>query len=1472
MFGRVVAPGAMYGSMASTAASLCAGPEHAAGRVTLTDMRFHVPLVLPEGAEEGGEPGRTVQVVLGAGDGPKPRSVEIYSRGEDESGWTLHAEVWAGVGASEAAGGADLDALKEGLWERDAAGFYRWFAGAGVALGPSFHVIRSLWAGAGEVVGEVSLSAELSEPGVIVHPVLLDGCFQVLMQAMKERAEDRADGEGEATPSYLPFGWERLWLRGALPERVTCHARLREPAGGASAEVVAADLWLYEEDGTEVGGVSGLVLKRATRAAFMAVAGGLRDLLYAPVWRAGEFTGGLRRPEYLPSPEAAVAEAGGVAGHLSAEGLTAERTGALAEELERASRGYAVRGLDELGWEREPGEEVAEDDLRRRLKVVTEHARLFGRVLGLAADAGVLERAGEGGDGVPIWRVLPGAGEAVEPGGGAAEGTGGVEMGLLSRCGGSLAEVLRGRVEPLALLFDDEGGVSAAELYGSAPTARALNGLLSGVLGAAVSGLPAGGVVRVLEVGAGTGGSTGAVLSRLPAGRFEYDYTDVSTGFFAGARERFAGVAGLRYGVLDIEREPAGQGYAAHGYDVVVAANVLHATRDMRETLAHCRGLLAPGGLLVMLEGLRGQGWLDLTFGMLEGWWRFAEGGDGYRGAAGPLMGAGEWRRALADAGFEEAVVLGEEEGMAQGVVVARGPAELEEPPGLWVVALDEGGAGLALAEELARRNQRVVAAVDAGAAGPGETEVPGVEVAWVDVMSREGWRGLLERVGGEGGLRGVVHLGAMSGHGSGAGAAELAGDVERGTGSALALVQGLLDAGLEPSGGLWLVTRGAQVVEGERAGELSGAALWGLGKTVALEAGGLRPRMVDLDPAEGTGFGLLVEELLYPDREGEVAYRGGSRRVLRLVQSGAERALPEGTDWRLVSGADGSLESVRAARPPVEVREDGTYLVTGGLGGIGLEVAGWLAERGARSIVLNGRREPEEAALAAVEALRERGVDVGVELADVSDGGAVADMLARMDRELPPLAGVFHSVGVLSDAALGNQDWGRFEQVMWPKVLGAWHLHRATEGRDLDLFVLFTSTAGVLGNAGQANHAAANAFLDQLARHRRALGLAGQSIAWGAWSGVGEAEEQRARMSGAVGWMTPRQGIGVLERVVRGGESTVMAAVVDWEKYAAGVREAPALVEECVRLAAVDGGTDRGGGTVLERLRQVRESGRESLLVEFVQREAQAVLQTSALPAAGVGFFDLGMDSLMAMELRNRLNRGLGGWQGVVEHGGVRSRESGGVGAPSCQGVGVPDGAGDAAGGASRGRRGRGHRHRRAGVPLSRRRRRGGVLAPAGVGRGRGDGGAGESPGRGVRGGNGRGAVDPVGRLRRGSGSFRRGVLPHRAGGGAAAGPATAVVAGDELGGAGVRRDRRRGSQGEPDGSVRGDLDQRLPGGGAVGGIGERVPAHREQRRHGHRPGGVHAGPGGSGAGGGHGVLVVSGGGTPGGDGSAAR
>ncbi|MDE2882545.1 MAG: SDR family NAD(P)-dependent oxidoreductase, partial [Acidobacteriota bacterium] len=540
---------------------------------------------------------------------------------------------------------------------------------------------------------------------------------------------------------------------------------------------------------------------------------------------------------------------------------------------------------------------------------------------------------------------------------------------------------------------------------------------------------------------------------------------------------------------------------------------------------------------------------------------------------------------------------------------VARGDgSSAEDPaPGLWVLA---GGAEAeAVAGSLRERGERVVELRDPAGGAP--------------VSAGEEWRSLLEGLAGEETLRGVVCLDGVEGHGPEAATPEFRRDLERVTERALAVVQGLNDAGASPEAGLWIVTRGGQLAGG---GELSGAALWGLGRTVAQELPQLGVRLLDLDPEEAGWAVRLVDELASPDEETQLAWRGGRRLAPRLSR------LP------LRSGSDAGGR----------VRPDRSYLVTGGTGGIGLTVAGWLAERGAGAVVLNGRRDPAAAVEAEIARLRGQGVEIRVALADVADEAAVSRLVAGIGPEagLPPLGGVIHSVGALADGAAAHMDRERFRRALLPKALGAWHLHRATLELDLDLFVLCSSVAGVFGNPGQANYAAANAFLDQLARHRRERGLPGQAVAWGLWAGVGMAEAARDRLedrlSGSgVDWMTPAQGIEALDHLVGEDVGTAVVAPVDWSAFEARAPGAAPFFSELVGGA---GDEPVAAGDFVASLRAAHPAERERLAVEFVREEVRAALRLVAPPSAETGFFELGVDSVLAVQLRNRLNQALAG------------------------------------------------------------------------------------------------------------------------------------------------------------------------------------------------------------------------------------
>jgi SAM-dependent methyltransferase/acyl carrier protein len=247
-------------------------------------------------------------------------------------------------------------------------------------------------------------------------------------------------------------------------------------------------------------------------------------------------------------------------------------------------------------------------------------------------------------------------------------------LDYLRRCAEKLGAVLTGRESPLETLFPGGSFETAEHLYHHWAVARYFNGIVASAVQAAVQASLSRDV-HILEVGAGSGGTTGAVLPRLPLGVAEYVFTDTSEVFLARAQEKFADYPYLRFGLLDIEKSPTAQGYAPHRYDVVVAANVLHATRDLDETLGHVLGLLAPGGVLALYETTHHPHFFDVSFGLIEGWQRFA---DEKRGDN-PLLDRAQWIEVLRARGFTDAVAFPEPGSPAEiliaGVVLARAPS-----------------------------------------------------------------------------------------------------------------------------------------------------------------------------------------------------------------------------------------------------------------------------------------------------------------------------------------------------------------------------------------------------------------------------------------------------------------------------------------------------------------------------------------------------------------------------------------------------------------------------------------------------------------------------------------------------------------------------------------------------------------------------------------------------------------------------
>ncbi|WP_410619057.1 SDR family NAD(P)-dependent oxidoreductase [Amycolatopsis sp. cmx-8-4] len=429
-----------------------------------------------------------------------------------------------------------------------------------------------------------------------------------------------------------------------------------------------------------------------------------------------------------------------------------------------------------------------------------------------------------------------------------------------------------------------------------------------------------------------------------------------------------------------------------------------------------------------------------------------------------------------------------------------------------------------------------------------------------------------------------------------------LTGDVHERGHLALALLQTLLTDVRFDETSLVVLTRGAAVLPGEDVTDLAGAAAGGLVRSAQAEHPG-RIALVDTD-------GSVALPIAVSAGEPYVAVRGGRVLAPRLTR---------------VSASGGTFAGLRP---------HGTVLVTGATGALGSAVARHLVvTHGVRRLLLTSRRGPDAPGAAELAAdLRGLGAEVTVAACDVADRAALAALLAEH-----PVTAVVHAAGVLDDGVLSTLTADRLDAVLRPKADAALNLHELTE--DLDAFVLFSSAAGVFGNAGQGNYAAANAFLDALAAHRRAQGLAATSLAWGLWDdGMIDGADVGRLGRGGVAPLSTEDGLALLD--ADAGRALVVPIRLDLAGIRAGGDIPPllrGLIRTTVRRTAAAGPT---GSPLARKLAATPEADREALVLATLRTQIAAVLGHAAVEDVDVTrtFGDLGFDSLTAVELRNRL------------------------------------------------------------------------------------------------------------------------------------------------------------------------------------------------------------------------------------------
>ena len=446
-----------------------------------------------------------------------------------------------------------------------------------------------------------------------------------------------------------------------------------------------------------------------------------------------------------------------------------------------------------------------------------------------------------------------------------------------------------------------------------------------------------------------------------------------------------------------------------------------------------------------------------------------------------------------------------------------------------------------------------------------------------------------------------------------------------------LYLTQALLNRASLPDF-LWVVTQGAQAIAPDETLEgLAQVPLWGICKVLAIEHTELHCMLVDLEPmldVDSVAQKLCAEAINASASSSEIEHQ----LVLRQDQRYAARLVR-----RQLAVSDSST---------VKIHPEGSYLITGGLGGLGLKLTEWLVDQGAGHVILLSRRQPEEAIAAQLATLKPADTEVQVMQADVTDWDQMVEVFARINTHNCPVRGVFHAAGVVDDSSLLHLTSEQLATVLAPKIQGSWYLHLLTEKMTLDFYVMFSSSASMLGHRGQANYAAGNIFLDGLAHYRRARQLPALSINWGTWDEVGMAA--KLGLLDTLGKQNEtaipvQTGLTILGDLL--GETTAQIGVIPLNLpsfLSSGVGNR-SFYEKFAKFFPSDDIVQPEEEKIYDVLAQASEDEREKLLRTYVCEQISAILGVDIavlLTEKNMGFAALGMDSLTSVELRNNLQQ----------------------------------------------------------------------------------------------------------------------------------------------------------------------------------------------------------------------------------------
>lgn len=634
------------------------------------------------------------------------------------------------------------------------------------------------------------------------------------------------------------------------------------------------------------------------------------------------------------------------------------------------------------------------------------------------------------------------------------------EVDLVAHCGPHLASVLTGDVLGSNVLFPENDAGIVSNIYQKSELSHLINGNLAASLAHAIRQYQFDRPVRILEIGGGTGGTTQYVLNALEGVELDYCFTDISPLFVNQAKEKF-GDQCARYQVLDIEKSPRDQGFEAEDYDFVLCANVIHAARDMEIALKHINALLVRGGGVVLLEGNGKQPWLDVTFGLTDGWWHFTD----FRvDGEYPLIESDQWQALLSDNGFSAPEITEENSRLPQIVYQFAKERSVTRPGNILLIS---ESAFTPLADQVNELLEQAGSQVT-------RIELPEAQFSGrtLDTLA------VLEDILSQGRTYSVVYVtSGMLDTIHQDNDSEAINVLLHKTVSLIQCIKKYLNETVAD----FSVINSLAVDHGETYIATPPGIIETALNTLSFETLAKEIRYFETDAVNAD----LIESLLSESTTAHVIYRQG-KRYLRAIAP----------DYSEVPATGKTVSSEKS------------YVITGANAGLSDSLIEFLIDQGARRIDLLSRSAIDLSSRGWYGEVHQKNIDVVTHRCDVTSQASVNSAIEAITDAGFDIDGLFHLVGLLDDALIEHQTDQSLATVIDQKVTGIQNLLRALNGTELNWFVMYSSAAAMLGTPGQINHALANACLDSLVSYRRAQGLAGQSIAWGPWSEVGAANK----------------------------------------------------------------------------------------------------------------------------------------------------------------------------------------------------------------------------------------------------------------------------------------------------------------------------------------------------------------------------